>query len=114
MPTKVPLGGRDSQRVTVLASVQLTKAYWLTEHALKDAEEHASLICVAYYIRASLLVKIPRLAATICRASFTSTGTLTCGWTPSRRLLRRCAPGSSMLSAEPASHPGHAATAPGC
>ena len=55
---RVPFGERDSERIHFLASAQLTEAYRLTEHALKGAEEHASLICLAYYVKASLLVKI--------------------------------------------------------
>lgn len=55
---RAPLGERDSQRINALASAQLTEAFRLTEHALKGAEEHASLICLAYYIKTSLLVKI--------------------------------------------------------
>ena len=56
--TKAPLGERDSQRTNALAEAQLAEARSLTQHALKGAEEHASLICLAYYIKVSLLVKM--------------------------------------------------------
>ena len=58
--TKAHWGECNLQRIAALANVQLTEAHRLTEHALKGAEEHASMICLAYYIKATLLVKVAR------------------------------------------------------
>ena len=56
--TRAPLGQRNAERILSLVAAQLTEGCRLTEHALKGAEEHASLICLAFYIKASLLVHI--------------------------------------------------------
>lgn len=61
---KAQPGKRDSERINALASAQFTEAHRLTEHALKGADDHASLICLTHYIAASLLMKIK--LATVC------------------------------------------------
>ena len=111
--TKVPLGERDSQRTNALVEAQLAEARSLTQHALKGAEEHASLICLAFYIKASLLMKmdVAKLINDVQRIMVKYKDPDL--WLdPSRRQLRRC--DQAHLLAAPASRSVHAAAALGC